>query len=78
MDIDQNQADDSGTDQGEAQDMLRAFCENGFHGDDQQAGLVLGRPAGEIREMIGGDLEIDEDLVMKARGIAQERGISLD
>jgi hypothetical protein len=78
MDIDQNVVDDSGTGQGDAQDMLRAFCENGFDGDDQQAGLVLGRPASEIREMIDGDLEIDDDLAMKARGIAQERGISLD
>jgi len=78
MDIDQNVVDDSGTGQDDAQDMLRAFCENGFDGDDQQAGLVLGRPASEIREMIDGDLEIDDDLAMKARGIAQERGISLD
>jgi hypothetical protein len=78
MDIDQNIVDDSGTDQDEAQTLLRAFCENGFDGDDERAGLALGRPASEIREMIGGDLEIDDDLVMKARGIAQERGIALE
>jgi hypothetical protein len=77
MDIDQNIVDDSGTGQDDAQEMLRTFCENGFNGDDTQAGLVLGRPASEIREMIVGDLEIDDDLVMKARGIARERGISL-
>lgn len=78
MDIaDGNFVDDAGTDQQGARDILRAFCDNGFDGDAEQAGLVLGRPASELREMLGGDTDVDDDLVMKARGIAQERGIDV-
>jgi hypothetical protein len=77
MEIESNIVDDRGTDQSEAQDMLRAFRDNGFEGDDGRTGLVLGRPSGEIHQMVGGDLEIDDDLVEKVRGIAEERGIDL-
>lgn len=59
------------------QEMLRSFCENGFDGDDEKTGLVLGRPASEIRDMIDGGVDIDHDLAMKVRGIAEERGIDL-
>jgi hypothetical protein len=77
MDIESNIVDDAGTDQSDARDMLRAFCENGFDGDDERAGLALGRPASEIRDMVDGGLEVDDDLAMKVRGIAEERGIEL-
>lgn len=72
-----NFVDDAGTDQQGARDILRAFCDNGFEGSAEQAGLVLGRPSSELREMLDGDIEVDDDLVMKARGIAQERGIDV-
>ena len=78
MDIsDGNFVDDAGTDREGARDILRAFCDNGFDGDAAKAGLVLGRPASELREMLDGDTEVDDDLVMKARGIAKERGIEV-
>jgi hypothetical protein len=77
MDLESNIVDDRGTDQDQAQEILRAFCDNGFDGDDEKAGLVLGRPPSEIREMLDGDLDIDDDLAMKVRGIAEERGIAL-
>lgn len=79
MDISEgNFVDDAGTGQDGARDILRAFCDNGFEGDAEQAGLVLGRPASELREMLDGETEVDDDLVMKARGIAQERGIAVE
>jgi len=77
MDIEENIVDDNGTDQGEAREMLRSLRDNGFDGDDERAGQVLGRPANEIREMLAGDVDIDDDLAMKVRGIAQERNIAL-
>jgi hypothetical protein len=77
MDIDQNIVDDDGTGQEEASDMLRAFCERGFAGDTDQAAVALGRDPGDVREMAAGGAEIDDDLVMKMRGIARERGIDL-
>ena len=77
MEVESNIVDDRGTDQGEAQQMLQAFVENGFEGDEERTGLVLGRPGNEIREMINGDIPIDADMAMKVRGIADERGIQL-
>lgn len=77
MEVESNIVDDRGTDQGEAQQMLQAFVENGFEGDEERTGLVLGRPGNEIREMINGDIPIDDDMAMKVRGIADERGIQL-
>jgi len=77
MDVESNIVDDQGTSQADAQEMLKAFCRNGFDGDEEKTGLVLGRPASEIRDMIAGDVDIDDDLVTKMRGIAKERGFQL-
>jgi plasmid maintenance system antidote protein VapI len=78
MDIDQNTVDDEGTGQDEAREMLRAFCDNGFDGDEEKAALALGRPSSEIREMLGSESQIDDDLAMKIRSIANERSIEID
>ena len=77
MDIEQNVVDDQGTDQSEARRMLNALCDNGFEGDMDAAGVVLGRTSGDLREMAAGDVEIDDDLAMKIRAVARERGIEL-
>jgi hypothetical protein len=77
MDVESNIVDDQGTSPADAQEMLKAFCRNGFDGDDEKAGLVLGRPASEIRDMVAGDVDIDDDLVTKMRGIAKERGFQI-
>jgi hypothetical protein len=61
----------------DATEMLSLFCENGFHGSVEEAALVLGRPEEELRRMLDGIEEIDEDLIMKVRGISQERGIDI-
>ena len=78
MDIDQNIVDDSGTGQDEAHKILRTFCDNGFDGDTERAALALGRDASDIQEMLDAGAEIDDDLVMKIRGIAKEREITID
>jgi hypothetical protein len=77
MEVESNIVDDQGTDQADAQEMLKAFRDNGFDGDDEKTGLVLGRPSSEIRDMVAGDVDIDDDLVMKMRGIAKERGLEV-
>ena len=77
MDIDQNIVDDEGTGQDEARETLSAFCEDGFGGDTEKAARALGRPPTEIREMLDGNQQIDDDLLMKIRGIAKERGIGV-
>ena len=78
MDVDQNIVDDNGTDQDSAREMLRAFCDKGFKGDDEKAATALGRPVSELREMLDGQTAIDEDLAMKVRGIARERGFRVE
>jgi hypothetical protein len=59
-------------------ELLKRFCENGFDGSVERAALVLGREAEELQNMISGELEVDEDLEMKIRGIAAERGFDID
>jgi hypothetical protein len=72
-----NQAvDDRGTDQSEAV-ILRHLRDRAFDSSDEKLALALGRPTEEIESLIGGEEVIDDDLVMKARGIAQERGVEL-
>lgn len=78
MDIDQDTIDDAGAPQDDAYEMLRAFCDNGFEGDAERAALALGREASEIHDMLDGNAEIDGDLAMKIRGIAHERGITVE
>ena len=76
--MDTNQAvDDRGTDQPEAVTILRSLRDRAFDSGDEKLALALGRPTEEIQSLIAGEEVIDDDLVMKARGIAQERGVEL-
>ena len=70
--------DDKGTDQGEAQHIIEALRDEGFDGDNEKLAKALGRTSEQIDGMINGDETIDDDVVMKARGIALNRGISID
>jgi hypothetical protein len=70
--------DSEGTTQEEAQKLLSNLSENGFSGDVGAVALVLGRQAEEIQSILDGQTEIDEDLLMKIRGIAEERNIEID
>lgn len=62
----------------EAHELLNNLCENGFAGDAEELALALGRDEEEIKDMLSGEEDIDEDLLMKIRGIAQERGIEIE
>lgn len=74
----ENIVDDQGTTQEQARKMLGKFCREGFENDSEKCALVLGRTADEIDGFINGDETIDDDLVMKMRGIAEERGIEIE
>lgn len=76
MTLDQ-QVDDQGTDQEEARRMLTALRDRGFEGDNEQVAVALGRPAEQVQGWIDGTEVIDDDVVMKAKGIAMHRGIEL-
>ena len=58
--------------------MLAAFCREGFENDRKKCALVMGRTADEINNFINGDEIIDDDFVMKMRGIAEERNIEIE
>jgi hypothetical protein len=59
-------------------DLLLKLCENGFGGSVEETALALGRTTEEIDDIIAGNEEPDEDLMIKARGLAQERDIGID
>ena len=70
--------DDQGTDQSEGRALLKRLRDAGFQGSDEQLAVALGRPLEEVEGLTGGAEPVDDDVVMKARGIAKERGIEIE
>ena len=70
--------DDRGTSEAEGRELLLKLRDNGFEGSDEKLSVVLGRPIEEVKGLTGGTEVVDDDVVMKARGIAKERGISIE
>jgi hypothetical protein len=69
--------DDKGSNQDDAVAILKNLRDRAFESSDEKLALALGRPTEEIEAWTNGVGEIDDDAVMKARGIAQKRGIEL-
>jgi len=72
------EVDDKGTDQETAQHMLAALRDQGFESDNEKLAKALGRTVEQVDGMIKGAETIDDDVVMKARGIALHRGITIE
>ena len=72
------EVDDKGTDQEEAQHMLEALRDQGFDSDNEKLAKALGRTVEQVDAMIKGTETIDDDVVMKARGIALHRGVQIE
>lgn len=70
--------DDRGTNQTEGRAILKKLRDQGFDSSDEKLALALGRPIEEVEAWTGGAEPVDDDVIMKARGIAQERGINLE
>ena len=71
--------DAEGTTAGQGRDILRRLRDEGFDGDDEKLAVVLGRPVEHVRGWTGGGTEpVDDDIVMKARAVATERGIEIE
>ncbi len=49
-----------------------------FDADNEKIALALGRPEEEVRAWYAGLEVIDDDVVMKARGIALHRGVNIE
>ena len=72
------EVDDKGTNQEQAQHMLGALRDQGFDSDNEKLATALGRTIEQVDGMIKGAETIDDDVVMKARGIALNRGIKIE
>ena len=72
--------DDRGTSEAGGREILKRLRDQGFESDDQRLAVALGRPIEEVQGWMAdaADEPIDDDIVMKARGIAKERGIELE
>ena len=73
--VDDKQVDDKGTDQEEARRILTTLRDRGFEGDNEKVAVALGRSVEQVEGWLDGAETIDDDVVMKARGIALNRGI---
>jgi hypothetical protein len=79
MNINSDEAvDDRGTNQAEGRALLKRLRDVGFDASDEKLALALGRPVEEIEAWTGGAEPVDDDVVMKARGIAKERNIEIE
>ena len=76
--ISDNQVDDQGTNETEGRALLKRLRDSGFEGSDEKLALALGRPVEEVQGWTGAAEPVDDDVVMKARGIAKERGIEIE
>ncbi len=70
--------DDRGTSETEGRAILKHLRDNGFDGSDEKLAVALGRPIEEVEGWTGGAEPVDDDVVMKARGIARERGVEVE
>lgn len=70
--------DDQGTDQTAAREMMQQLMNERFGGGGiEHLALVMGRPQDELQRFLSGEQPIDDDFVMKMRGVARERGVNL-
>jgi hypothetical protein len=70
--------DDRGTNQTEGRALLKRLRDLGFDSSDEKLAVALGRPLEEVEAWTGGAEPVDDDVVMKARGIARERNIEIE
>lgn len=76
--IPDNVVDDRGTRQQEAATILRNLRDRAFEASDEKLAIALGRPVEEVAAWHAGLEVIDDDVVMKARGIAMYRGVHVE
>ncbi|MDT5063475.1 MAG: hypothetical protein QOH63_3934 [Acidobacteriota bacterium] len=70
--------DDRGTNQAEGRALLKNLRDKGFDASDEKLSVALGRPVEEVTALMGEGEPVDDDIIMKARGIAKERGIEIE
>jgi hypothetical protein len=74
----ENALDDRGTDTAGGLALLRRLRDAGFESDNLKFSVALGRPVEEVEAWMNGSEPPDDDIIMKARGIAKERGLEIE
>jgi len=74
----EQEVDDRGTTQAEGRELLKRLRDNGFESSDEKLAVALGRPIEQVEAWTGGTEPVDDDVIMKARGIAQDRNIEIE
>ena len=74
----QDPVDDRGTNQSEGRALLKKLRDTGFDASDEQLAVALGRPVEEVQGWTGAAEPVDDDVIMKARGIAEQRGLEIE
>jgi hypothetical protein len=73
-----NIVDDRGTNQRSGREILKRLRDVGFEANDEKFAVALGRPVEEVAGWMSGKEPIDDDILMKARGIAKERNLTIE
>ncbi len=78
MAIEASALDERGTTPEQATEMLQKLL-HAFENDKGKLAVALGRDEEEVGHALSGNSEaFDDDLVMKIRGLAQQRGVDLE
>jgi hypothetical protein len=75
---DNQELDDRGTVARDAVEVLRQVRDEAFDSNNEKLALALGRPLEEIDDWLDGAATIDGDVLMKARNLANERGLNIE
>jgi hypothetical protein len=74
----EQEVDDRGTNQTEGRALLKRLRDRGFESSDAKLAVALGRPIEQVEAWTGGAEPVDDDVIMKARGIARDRNIEIE
>ena len=77
MTSDAGKLDEKGTTAGQAAPMLQKLL-HAFDNDKEKLAVALGRTQDEMTHALSGNSDaFDDDLMMKMRGLAQQRGVEI-
>ena len=58
--------------------MVLKLRDRAFDASDEKLAIALGRPVEEVTGWSAGHELIDDDVIMKVRGIAMHRGVAIE
>lgn len=70
--------DDRGTSPEAGLEILKRLRDGGFEADNEKLSIALGRPLDEVEKWMSGAEKPDDDIIMKARGIATQRKVEVE